>query len=416
MLEMNNNLSICIICINAQQPPYNTMLRYHNWGKELVKRGNRVSIITSNWVHNTDINVIQKIGKACDIVDGVEYYYVETSHYERNGLKRILNLAEFSLKIRSKKHFVGTPDVIISTGAVMLPFVRSSFKGCPIITDIVDLWPQSIIEYAGYSRKHPMIRFLYYMEKKAYLTTDALIFSMEGGADYIREQSYAKLIDFKKVFHINMGCDIKQKDMELKKISFNLGWPAEKFNIVYCGSIRQANQVSLICEAAYEIQSKGIDKVYFHIYGNGDELDKLKEYAMEHKLHNIKFYGRIEKEKIPFILSHADANILTYKQVPLMKYGGSQSKLFDYLASGKPIICNAKFGYNLVERYNCGIVTEAQTPQAFCAAVEYLLGLDKDNMIALGKNSRMVAEMYDQPRLVDKLSEVIDYVCLNGGT
>lgn len=407
---MKNKLSICIVCINAQQPPYNTMLRYHNWGKELVNRGHRVTIIASDWVHNTKINIIQTIGRNIDTVDGVQYVYVKTSYYESNGFKRMLNLFEFATKILQMQHQIEKPDVVISTGAIMFPFVRKAFKKCPIITDIVDLWPQSIIEYAGYSKNNPMIRFLYFIEKIAYIKTDALIFSIEGGLDYIEEQKYRDRVDVRKVFHINMGCDVKQKDYELKNISFDLGWKENKFNIVYCGSIRQANQVSMICEAAEEIQTKGLGDVFFHVYGNGDYLEKLKEYVTKHNIANIKLYGRIEKQKIPYILAHADANVLTYKQVPLMKYGGSQSKLFDYLASGKPIICNAKIGYNLVERYNCGIVTKNQTAKAFSEAVQYLLSLDQGKRNIMGQNSRMVAELYDQPKLVDKLIEVIEFV------
>ncbi len=101
---------------------------------------------------------------------------------------------------------------------------------------------------------------------------------------------------------------------------------------------------------------------------------------------------------------------MTYKQVPLMKYGGSQSKLFDYLASGRPIICNAKWGYNLIERYDCGIVTEDQTPKAFADAVEKLYRMDNEAVDHMGQNSRRVAEMYDQPILVDKLCEVFDFI------
>ena len=79
-------------------------------------------------------------------------------------------------------------------------------------------------------------------------------------------------------------------------------------------------------------------------YSYIDDTIKYKvnkeKYCKDNDISNVIFYGRIEKDKIFYILSHADANILTYKQVNLMKYGGSQSKLFDYLACGKPIICN----------------------------------------------------------------------------
>ena len=136
----------------------------------------------------------------------------------------------------------------------------------------------------------------------------------------------------------------------------------------------------------------------------------LKRYVVDNRIDNVRFYGRIEKEKIPFILSHGKANILTYKHVPLIKYGGSQSKLFDYLASGKPIICNAKFGYNLIERYNCGVVAVDQSADALADAVEKLYKMNTAELAEMGKRARKTAEMYDQPILVDKLEEVFTYV------
>ena len=105
-----------------------------------------------------------------------------------------------------------------------------------------------------------------------------------------------------------------------------------------------------------------------------------------------------------------DANILTYKQVDLMKYGGSQSKLFDYLAAGKPIICNAKFGYNLIERYNCGLVTESQDPYSFSNCVKQLRDLSRDQLNNMGRNARKTVELYSQQSLFDELITVFEYV------
>ncbi len=407
---MKNKKSIYIVCLNAQQPPYNTMLRYHNWGKELIKRGYKVTIITSNWVHNTDINVIDRIHSNHAVVDGIVYQYIKTSFYNGNGVKRIFNFIEFSLKMIFRRLKYDKPDYVVSTSVISFPFTKFCCFFTPIITDTVDLWPQSIIEYAGYSENHPMIKLLYWIERLAYINSNALIFSMEGGKDYIAERKYRNRVNPKKIFHINMGCDIKQKDRELATIKYDLGWDLNKFNIVYCGSIRQANQVKQICMAAKEVMKRGMKDVFFHIYGNGDELESLQQYVKDNKIINIKFYGRIEKENIPAILANSKANILTYKQVNLMKYGGSQSKLFDYLASGKPILCNAKFGYNLIERYNCGIVTDNQTPKAFADAVEKLYNMTEKELSEMGTRARKAAEAYDQPILVDQLCKVLDFV------
>lgn len=403
-----NGKRILIICHYAQQPPLNTMLRYHNWGKELVKRGHTVTIVAASTIHNTDIDIIETIGKEEDVYEGVNYKYIKTPSYSGNGRQRMLNMLTFCLGL--KKYRKEKPDAIINCEAYLFPFVKSVFKNTPIITDTVDLWPESIIEYANYSKENPIIRGLYMLEKNAYLKSDALIFSMEGGKDYLKEQKYSNKIDYRKVFHINMGCDLDTYDKYLNSFNEELTWDMNKFNIVYSGSIRQANQVKQICEAAKLIQLRAVDTVDFHIYGNGDQLEELIKYAKDNQLTNIHFYGRFTKEQIPGILANANATLLTYKQVKLMKYGGSQSKLFDYLASGTPIICNAKWGYNLIERYSCGVVTDGQSPEAFVKAIEYLISLNKDELEQMGKNARSVAEMYDQPLLVDRLCDVLNFV------
>ena len=352
--------------------------------------------------------IIEKNGKSDDVCDGVKYRYIKTPKYSGNGLQRIRNMLAFCFGLkRFKKE---KPDVLINCEAYLFPFVKHFFKGIPIITDTVDLWPESIIEYAGYSKTNPIIRVLYRLERNAYLKSNAMIFSMEGGEDYLKEQSYSDKIDYRKVFHINMGCDLNACDQFLREFSEDLPWDMNKFNIVYCGSIRPANQVCQICEAAYELHTQGRNEIDFHIYGNGDQLESLKQYVAENKLPNVHFYGRFKKDQIPGILAHANASLLTYKQVNLMKYGGSQSKLFDYLASGTPIICNAKWGYNLIERYYCGVVTEDQSSEAFVRAIKHLISLDNVAITQMGENGRRVAEMYDQPQLVDILCKVIDYV------
>ena len=410
-MKMDRKISnVWILCHYAQQPPYNTMLRYHNWGKQLVDRGYLVTIVSASTVHNTDIDVMDEIKKDNDICCGIQYRYIKTPRYSGNGFGRMKNMLQFG---RGLKRFSGKeskPDVIIVCEAYLYLFAKKYFKGVPIITDIVDLWPASIVEYSGVSSKNPLIQILYGVEKKAYINTDALVFSMEGGKDYVEERKYGKKVKVEKIFHINMGIDLKEADKNKKSVDIEIPWDMKKKNIVYIGSIRKANNVKQVCDAAAEVLKRGIEDVEFQIYGNGDELESLKDYVEKYRINNVHFYGRIAKEAIPVLLEHSTANILTYKQVNLMKYGGSQSKLFDYLASGKPIICNAKFGYNLIERYRCGLVTENQTSNVFADTVEALCRLSADELFTMGENARKAAEDYDQPALVDKLCEVFTYI------
>lgn len=407
---MNKKIkNIWIICHYAQQPPYNTMLRYHNWGKELVDRDYKVTIVAASTVHNTNIDIIEEINAKTDVCCGINYLYIETSKYNGNGIGRMKNMFQFARKLKRLKK-LEKPDIIIVCEAYLYLFVSHYFKDIKIITDIVDLWPTSIVEYSGVSDKNLFIQFLYWIEKKAYIKTDALIFSMEGGIDYIKERKYSNKVNMSKIFHINMGIDLNEVDSNKSNIKYDLPWDRKKKNICYIGSIREANNVQQICDAAGELVKRGIEDVEFQIYGNGNELENLIIYVRQQGISNIHFYGRIEKKYIPVILKSSTANILTYKQVDLMKYGGSQSKLFDYLASGKPIICNAKFGYNLIERYNCGLVTKNQTAEAFADTIETLCNMSDLELNMMGIRARQAAEAYDQPGLVDKLCDVFNYL------
>ncbi len=111
--------NVLILSHAAQQPPYNTMLRFHNWGKELVKRGYQVVIIAASTVHNTQIDVIDEIGSNSAVVDGIHYEYIKVPKYSGNGLSRIKNMFGYCLGLGKFKNYPLVPDVIISTAAYM---------------------------------------------------------------------------------------------------------------------------------------------------------------------------------------------------------------------------------------------------------------------------------------------------------
>ena len=196
-------MKLLIVAHYGQQPPQNTMRRYHYWGRELVKKGYDVSILAASTLHNTNFDYIDAIGTDHSVFEGVKYYYIKTSAYSSNDVGRIKNMLEFCVGTRRYRDI--KPDVIVCGEAYLFGFIKRFFKNTPIIIDTADLWPQSIVEYAGISAKNPLIQYLYYVEKKAYIHSDALIFSMEGGVDYLKERRYTARIDYNKVFHINMN-------------------------------------------------------------------------------------------------------------------------------------------------------------------------------------------------------------------
>ena len=72
-------------------------------------------------------------------------------------------------------------------------------------------------------------------------------------------------------------------------------------------------------------------------------------------LMNIVFKGFVDKKYIPFILSKSNLNILNLTDNNILKYGGSQNKLFEYLKSGKPILAGESNPFSIINQYKCGI-------------------------------------------------------------
>ncbi len=81
------------------------------------------------------------------------------------------------------------------------------------------------------------------------------------------------------------------------------------------------------------------------------------------------------------------------------------------MASGRPILTNVKMGYNLLEKYNCGISAEDETLDAYVAAIKKIRSLAPQEYETLCQNALRAAKDFDYKNLSDALLAVIDSVC-----
>lgn len=406
-------MKVWIINHYAIPPSLGGLVRHYYFSKYLQKKGHEVKIFTASKVHNTDVNMISNkalyIEKA---IDGVEYTFVKTSDYKGNGIKRVINMLQFPIRIwnvcksfeKPDVIYTSSPDLFTAVSAVLLAKHMKVQK----IVEIRDLWPESIVEFSRFSKKNPMIQILYQMEKWLYKSADALVFTMAGGKKYIKEKGWTRGIDPKKIHHINNGVDLEEfaynkehfrvqdEDLENEDI----------FNVVYAGSIRNANNVETLVKAIEELNES--DRCQLLLYGDGTDKERLEQYCKKNRLNNIKFKGKVEKKYIPYILSRADLNIINYKQTGLLRYGGSQNKLFEYLASGKPICSNVQMGYSLIEKYHCGIEKDITDVIEYAELIRKFMTMSKEEYNSYLKNSYKVAQEHDFKVLTDKLEKILE--------
>ena len=409
--------TVWIINHYALNPSQGGLSRHFFFARELQKRGYKVRIFTSSTIHNTNINMIGA-DERCFFKDveyeGVLYTYLKSSGYSGNGFSRIKNMLGFAFNIKKiwKNYGWEKPDLIYTSS----PDIFTAWKAenfakkhkLPCIVEVRDLWPLSIVEYKGISQRNPAIQILYALEKKIYRRANALIFTMEGGKDYIQEKRWRKKICVEKIFNINNGIDIEEQNAQRKEYLIeDPDLNDATFKVIYAGSIRTANSVDLIVQAAKELREN--TEIKFLIYGDGDKREALEKYCVENDLNNIMFKGKVDKKYIPYICSCANINFISVKQTQISKYGVSWNKLFDYMNAGKPVLSNVAVSYDLLERYNCGISLTEQGAKAISEAILKIYNMPPNEYELMCENAKAAAADFDYLKLTDKLEEVMNY-------
>ena len=174
---------------------------------------------------------------------------------------------------------------------------------------------------------------------------------------------------------------------------------------MYTGSIRQANGIDRVLDIASKISEP---KIKFLIWGSGDYVEVLKKQIQKKNLKNVIYKGFIEKKYIPFILSKSDLNILNYQNADIFKYGCSNNKLFEYLASGKPILSTIKMNYSILNRFKCGIEVDTVDESVKQILTIYKMSYsERKNLIF---NTTVAANEFDFKNLTKKLVSVIEEV------
>lgn len=395
----------------AMPPELEPRLRTIKFAEYLTKAGYDVTVFGASSMHNMDLNLISGKEDYIEKQYGIlKFVHVRARSYS-NYFERVLNLLEFVVRMRKIASKFDKPDVILHTATVpfgnIMYYLAKKLKA-KYYVEVLDLWPESFVMTGILNKKNPIMPLLYYFEKWLYKRADQLIFSMEGGKDYILEKGWDSVnggsIDIDKVSYINNGVDLNDFSENLSKWNIDDEDLNDEntFKIVYIGSIRLFNNVRLLVEAAEKLQNK--KDMVFLIYGDGDERKPLEEYVRKKNIQNVRFKDTfIDKKYIPYLLSKSSINVLNYQQNGIWKYGGSQSKLFQYLASGKPIVSNIVPGYCLIRQHECGISSEFKTADEYASAFESLRNLSEEEYLKMCNNSRKAAQNFDYKKLTDSL-------------
>ena len=394
--------------------------RHYWFAKELIKNGYEPVIICASFVHKGNENYVEnKKDFIIKYSENIPFIFIKTKPYQGNGKARMKSMLEYFYRVLKsssgiKKEF-GKPDVIMGSSVHPLACVAGIILGkkykCKKFSEIRDLWPETLL-MMGYVKENSFLsKILYFGEKMIYKYSDSVIFTMEGGKQYIIDKGWDKEIDLNKIYYINNGIDLEKFKELQKQYFYDEDLENKKFKIIYTGTIAEANNLGSIVEVAEKLKEE--KEIQFLIYGDGNERIKLENYCKNKNIENILFKGRVNKEKIPYILSKGNVLLIHYiednnSKHNVFNYGGSHNKLFEYLAAGKPILYTKNTNFNIVKEKECGIVLE--NFDEIIEAILLLKNLSKEEYQRYSNNCLEVVKEFDFKELTKELIKIIEKV------
>ncbi len=344
-----------------------------------------------------------------------KFVHVKVKPYKGNGLARMISIFQFAWRILVHRKRFEKPDVILHNihEPFDYPILWCAKKfGAKYIAEDWDLWSRSFVQM-GFLKKDGIIsKIVFCLAENLFSKADRIIFTMEGGQDYISDMkwdtSHGGKVDLKKIYYINNGIDIMKFDDDAKNDVLDDADLLDDnyFKIVYLGSIKQANNVLSLIEAAKLLLNQ--PKLKFLIYGDGQDREFLEEYCEKEKITNVVFKQKsIPLSQVPFVLTHSNLNLLNYYK-SFGQYGVSSGKLFQYLASGKPICCNLDLRkYDIITRNRIGIAKSYNSSTEYAEAIKAIAELPDDEYAILCKNARDTAYQFDYKVLSYQLIDIL---------
>lgn len=391
---------------------YGTHLRTVKQAQYFQNQGYDVKVVCSARVHNSDINHVEKSLYKEETRDGVPFLFVNTLGYKSNGIKRVLAYILFAVNVYRLRRRIDKPDVVVHTSRIPFDYFVYLFVKrikAKYIIDITDFWPMEI-EHFGYLKpKSKIMRIFYNIERHLYTNADHVVFSPEGYLEYLKSHGWTKeqggTIDLSKTHYVNNGVDMNEFADNLKRYHVedkDLEDP-DTFKIIYLGSIRKANNLGALIDAAKEL--KNYPDIRVLVYGDGPERAVQEQRVKDEHIGNVIFKQKwTEAQYVPYVLSKANINLLNYAK-GWAPYGGSMNKMMMSFASGKPMICNAGMRYSPIRERYLGVDKDFSDSKEYAEAILEIYNMPRNEYATMCQRVIETAKEFDMAELCKKFEE-----------
>ena len=408
-------MNILLINHYAGSPDMGMEFRPYYMAREWAKLGHKVTIVAGDYSHLRRKNPAVEQDFTKEKIDGITYCWVKTGRYEGNGVKRALSMARFTGKLWLRAKWIAKkfrPDAIITSSTYPIDTyagqrIRHFAPRAKLVHEVHDMWPSTLIEVGGMSRRNPFVLVMQMGENSAYRHSDKVVSLPPFAEKYMRKHGLQK----GKFVHINNGIVMEdwqhpqglpeEHEQALKQLKSN-----EKFIVGYFGGHALSNALEDLLNAAKEIH--GNTRIHFVLVGDGVEKKNLQAFVSKEKLENVTFLPPVSKYAVPNLVQYFDCCYIGVKDSPLYRFGIAMNKIFDSMMAGKPMVYAVNAPNNYAKEYHCGITVEPGNMKSITEGIEYLANMPQEEREHLGQNGRKaVLEHFEYSVLAKKFLEAL---------
>ena len=385
--------------------------RHFYFCKHAVSKGHRATAITSNVDYKTArVKIPGEKGAVYRCIDGVDIHYVYSyADFRGSFLKRFYYYLTylFSSIVQSLK--LEKPDVVYAVSTPLtvgfLGYVISRLRGVPFVFEVTDVWPDAPVA-CGVVKNKALIKAAHWLEMFCYRKAAHIVGLTQG----ICENIIAKGIARDKISIITNGVDFSlfnkesndsKRDLVRKKYGFD-----DRFVAMYMGAHGTYNSLGTIVDASIELKED--PRFLFVFVGDGDEKLRLQKRVSEKKLSNVMFLPPVPRTDSPEVLAAADAFLLPNRKGEFFT-GNLPNKLFDFLASAKPVVTTGSGETpNLILQAECGRVGLPEDSHSMVEFLVELAELPLEKRLKMGAKGRDYVMMnYDRKKLSERFLNIL---------
>ncbi len=284
--------------------------------------------------------------------------------------------------------------------------LAKKFSKKKVIYNLQDIFPDSLVN-AGVCREDSIVMKIgRKMENYTYRNADVIITISND----MKENIVNKGVNPDKVEVVCNWIDvdkIRPVDEMQNKLFDEFSLSRDKFKVVYAGNLGKVQGVEVIIDAAELL--KNIKNIYFIIFGNGSEEEKIKQKISEKGLMNISVFPLQPVERVSEVYSLGNVSIIPCK--PGSGIAGMPSKTWSIMAAGSAIIGSFDVGSELdktLRKAECGYCVEAGNAKALSDAI-LEMSRDCSAVRKMGEKAREYAVVnVSKEKALDKYIKIME--------